>query len=485
MSIKKTPQKPAEVFGRQHEWDLLIDHLVGERTGSQLAVVIGRRRQGKSALLDSAATATGAFYWEAAQQSREQNLVAFGEAWGNHVGAPGPLRFADWTAALAAVFSQTSPLVLLDEVGYLVETAPEFPSLLQRYFGPQAERSGTARMVLCGSIIAQMTKLLAVNAPLRGRHHLVIDVAPFDYRSAAEFWGLGSNPDAAFRLHALVGGTPAYRRFAGGHTPERGNVDRWAVRHLLDPASPLFHEGQLLVAEDPTLVDKSLYWGVLGAVADGNSSRGSIAKAVGRTSPALAQSIDVLTAGRWIEQRRDPFHERSTTIALTDPMLRTYRVLIAPERARLAANRAGDVWADAQPTLARTVLAPHLEWMANDWMIRHASADTVGGGIRSSTPGVLRPRTRAWQIDVVALAPDRNHVDRVTAIGEVKATKEPIGVQELYRLDEIAVALGDRGAPLIKRVLVARAGFTAELGRESRRRADVELVDLDRLYSGT
>jgi hypothetical protein len=28
-------------------------------------------------------------------------------------------------------------------------------------------------------------------------------------------------------------------------------------------------------------------------------------------------------------------------------------------------------------------------------------------------------------------------------------------------------------------------GVTAELGRESRRRADVELVDLDRLYSGT
>ena len=485
MPIKAMPSKPTDVFGRQREWKLLINHLVGERKGSQLAVVMGRRRQGKSALLDSAAGATGAFYWEAAQQSREQNLSAFGDAWGAYVGAPGPLRFADWTVALDAVFAQKSPMILLDEVGYLVETAPEFPSLLQRHFGPQAERSGTARVVLCGSIIAQMTKLLAVNAPLRGRHHLVIDVAPFDYRTAADFWGLGSNPDAAFRLHALVGGTPAYRRFAGGHTPERGNVDKWAVRHLLDPASPLFHEGQLLVAEDPTLVDKSLYWGVLGAIADGNASRGNIAKAVGRTSPALAQSIDVLTAGRWIEQRRDPFHERSSTVALTDPMLRTYRVLIAPERARLAANRAGEVWTDAQPKLARRVLAPHLEWMANDWMIRHASADTAGGAIRSSTPGVLRPRTQAWQIDVVALAPDRHDVDRVTAIGEVKATKEPIGIQELERLDQIAGALGERGAPAIKRLLVARAGFTAELGRESRRRSDVELVDLDRLYGGS
>lgn len=66
-----------------------------------------------------------------------------------------------------------------------------------------------------------------------------------------------------------------------------------------------------------------------------------------------------------------------------------------------------------------------------------------------------------------------------------RGTKEPIGVQELPRLDQIAVALGERGAPLIKRLLVARTGFTAELGRESRRRGDVELVDLDRLYSGS
>jgi uncharacterized protein len=476
--------KPSEVFARQREWDLLIDHLVGDRVGSQLAVVLGRRRQGKSSLLDAAAAATGAMYWEAAQQSREQNLASFGEAWGRHVNAPAALRFSDWTDALNAVFSQPSPLMLFDEVGYLVETAPEFPSLLQRHFGPQAERTGTARVVLCGSVIAQMTKLLAADAPLRGRHHLVIDVEPFDYRASAEFWGLASNPDAAFRLHAMVGGTPAYRRFAGGHAPERGNVDKWAITYLLDPASPLFHEGQLLVAEDPTLVDKSLYWAVLGAVADGNASRGGIAKAIGRTSPALAQAIDVLAAGRWIEQRRDPFHARSTTIALTDPMLRTFRVLIAPERARLAAGRTAEVWSDAQPNLARRVLGPHLEWMANDWMIRFASAETAGGGIRSSTPGTLRPRTQPWQIDIVALAPDRNDVDRVTAIGEVKATKDPVGLQELVRLDQIAAALGERGAPLIKRIIVARAGFTAELGREARRRFDVELVDLDRLYTG-
>jgi uncharacterized protein len=198
----------------------------------------------------------------------------------------------------------------------------------------------------------------------------------------------------------------------------------------------------------------------------------------------LAQPIEVLAAGHWIEQRRDPFHDRSTTIALTEPMLRTYRVLIAPERARFSAGRGAEVWSDAQPRIARRILAPHLEWMANEWMIRYASVEAAGGGIRSSTPGVLRPRTRQWQIDMVAMTPDRNEVDRVTAIGEVKATREPIGQQELDRLDEIALALGARAGTVVKRLLVARAGFTAELVRDARRRGDVELVDLNRFYGG-
>jgi hypothetical protein len=33
-------------------------------------------------------------------------------------------------------------------------------------------------------------------------------------------------------------------------------------------------------------------------------------------------------------------------------------------------------------------------------------------------------------------------------------------------------------------MLVARAGFSAELRRTARSRSDVELIDIDRLYSG-
>lgn len=53
------------------------------------------------------------------------------------------------------------------------------------------------------------------------------------------------------------------------------------------------------------------------------------------------------------------------------------------------------------------------------------------------------------------------------------------------RLVWIAQTLGPRAAPTVKRVLVARCGFTTEVRRQARVRGDIELVDLDRLYNGS
>jgi uncharacterized protein len=476
--------KPKELAGREREWSLLDGFLDDNRPGNRLAVVYGRRRQGKTMLLEALAAVHRSFYWEAAQQSRAQNLVSFSEAWSAFVASQGPIRFDTWEQALGTVLApiESGCSILLDEVGYLVETAPEFPSLLQRHFGPRLEHSGNTRVVICGSIYSQMTRLLAVDAPLRGRHSLVVDVAPFDVVTAAKFWGLESNPDAAFRMHALIGGTPAYRRFAGGDVPRNGNIDAWVVRHLLDMSSPLYSEGTLLVADDPTLSDKSLYWSVLGAIAEGSRRRNDIAAALDRSPGALGQPIDVLLAGRWIEQRPDPFHPRYSLMQLTEPMLRTHRVVIAPERRRLAQGRAEAVWNDVQARVASLIYGPHLEWMANDWIMRVEPLDVVGAHPTDSGPGTLRFDKTTNQIDIVTVAPGKNDTPLVHVIGEVKADGKPMGVGQLERLDRIAARLGDRAAPAVRRVLVARRGFTAELTREAKRRGDTSLVDLDRIY---
>jgi AAA+ ATPase superfamily predicted ATPase len=479
--------KPAEVFDRESEWAQL-ERFVLNDAESGLAIVYGRRRQGKSLLLQELAAQSQALYWEAAEQSRPQNLAGFSGAWSLFTASRGPVRFRDWEEALATVFTEGRArrlYVFFDEVGYLVDTAPEFPSLLQRHLATRRARTGHTRVVLCGSVIAHMARLLAANAPLRGRHSLQLRVDPFDYRTAAAYWGLGDHPDAAFRLHALVGGTPAYLTYCGGARPVRGDIGRWTIPHLLDPASPLFHEGGLLIAEDASLSDKSLYWSILSAVADGHRRRGDIARAVGRPDGALSGPLDVLAAGGWIEQRPDPLHRRASTMVLTEPMLRTHRVLLRPELPRLRRGQAAAVWDDAQPRLARHVYGPHLEAIAAEWALSFAAPETTGGPVRTAAPAVLRSGGEVHQIDVVVTTPGREDQDLVGAIVECKAERTAMGVAELERLDHVGGLLGPRSIPDLHRLLVSAGGFTGELRRVARRRSEVHLVELDRLYHGT
>jgi hypothetical protein len=99
----------------------------------------------------------------------------------------------------------------------------------------RARTHGRTRLVLCGSALHVMRGLLAGPAPLRGRADYEIMVRPFGFRDSAAFWGASDDPELAFRIHALVGGTPAYRAMCGGPPGSRADFDDWVVDGPLDP----------------------------------------------------------------------------------------------------------------------------------------------------------------------------------------------------------------------------------------------------------
>ena len=434
--------KPDDVFDRNDEWARLSAFAADTRDYHLLAIVYGRRRQGKSYLLQRIADLCGGLYWEAAQQSGQQNLRSFADAWSAAVESAIPFRPNNWDEMLDHIFTSAvgPPLLVIDEVGHLAEASPEFPSLLQRWFNERPAQV-PRRVVLCGSVYAQMTSLIAAGAPLRGRQSLNLRVDPFDYRTAAAFWGLDQHPADAFRLHALIGGTPAYLRYCGGAKPTPHRLGQWAIANLLDSASPLHHEGTLLIADDPSLTNKALYWGVLNSIVDGHNRRSDLAEQLGRPPTSLGNVLSTLEAAGWIEHRTDPLHTNASTILLTEPLLRTHRTVLVGERLRLDRGAAREVWADAQPRLARYVYAPHLEWLTSEFLLRYADVGTVGGSPRLVGPSVLRSGGESHQLDVVAVEATSN-ADRVCLVGEVKSGDQRVGLSELARLDEVVARRG-------------------------------------------
>jgi hypothetical protein len=68
-------ERPPDVFDREREWAELTGFAVEARPGMQLALVRGRRRQGKSFLLRRLAASFDGFYYQALQEERAQSLA--------------------------------------------------------------------------------------------------------------------------------------------------------------------------------------------------------------------------------------------------------------------------------------------------------------------------------------------------------------------------------------------------------------------------
>ncbi len=476
--------KPSGLFARTREWDAL-SRFVKQMPGAEprLGLMYGRRRQGKSLLAMQLCQAVGGFYWCALETESDVNLVSLGQAWSAHTKQPGAIRFADWNEAckalLASAASGYGPVVVIDEAQYVIAKEPVLPSYLQQLLGPAGigAASGGTRLLLCGSAFGDMRKLLDGKAPLRGRAVLDLVVQPFDYRTAAAFWGLAGNPRVAFGLHALVGGTPAYLQLADGDTPGvDGDLDAWVVRRMLNPASSLHRDGRIAVAEDAQLGDRQLFWGLMSAVADGARRWSDLQETLGVPRGSLQHALATAVDTTWLIRVDDPFRQNRAVYELAEPMVRFHRLVIERHQIRLQTRPAREVWVDVRPDVAARINAPHLELLAREWLIAYASRETVGGIVNEAGPTEI---AGVGQIDLAAVESTAVGGRRPLLIGEVKATADRVGRKVLERLDNAAAGLGD-----VRRVLVSLSGFTTDLERVAARRSDVELVDIHRLYHG-
>ena len=336
--------KPADMFDRDVEWMELAAFASDMRPGATLGVVSGRRRQGKTFLLRALCEATGGFYFAAEEATDGESLQQLGSALGAHLRLPSALRFSDWHQAIDALLGLGTehPIpVVIDEFPYLVRANPALPSIIQNAIAPlrpERERS-RSRLLLCGSAMTFMGTLLSGSAPLRGRAGLELVVPTLDYQLAAQFWNV-TDPALAVKVHAIVGGTPAYRReFARDDVPAGpDDFDSWVQRTVLNPASPLFREARYLLAAESELHDMGLYHSVLAAISDGNTTRGSIATYVGRKSGDLAHPLNVLMDCGLAYRRSDAFRDNRATYEIAEPLITFYHAVMRPIWSDLAAN---------------------------------------------------------------------------------------------------------------------------------------------------
>ncbi|MFC9686902.1 ATP-binding protein [Kribbella sp. NPDC056951] len=477
-------QKPDRIFARDGEWDALVRFASGTTPHPGLGVVSGRRRQGKTFLIESLANLTGGLYFGATEATETESLALFAAALGRHLGQSSPPRLDTWDEAIRYLFALEPGVgpFIIDEFPYLTKGAPAVPSIIQREIDRAAFAQHPIRLLLCGSAMSVMGRLLAGNAPLRGRATLEMIVRPFEYWRAKEFWEL-EDPRLAVLVHSVVGGTPAYRALARDDTPQSvADFEDWIKRTVLNSRTPLMREARYLLEEEMAVRDTALYHSVLAAVAVGNNTRGGIANYVGRKSTDIGHHLVVLEDSGLLRAQTDIFRSRRAVYRIAEPLVTFYEVVMRSQWGLLESGRADTVWRLSGSKFSSQIIGPHFEQLCRDFAL-WAEPELYGGELPGEIgSGVVADPSRRSQIeiDVVVMgAASSGQRKKVLSLGEVK-WGEVMGRRHVERLERAKHLLSrDYDTSETKLACYSGAGFEPGLDPE------VLTIGLEQLYAVT
>ena len=394
--------KPSDLLDRDAAWDRLVRAV--QRPAPGLLLVLGRRRAGKSYLLTRFVRQVGGLYYQATKKTEREQLSALSRALGEALDDAALQRatLPDWDALLEYVVARAAgkPFVLvLDEFPYLAEATPALPSILQHWWDHRLADTRVV-LVLSGSHVTAMKRLVEVDQPLYGRRTDRIDVRPFDYLDAARFVPSWSARDK-LRLYALFGGLPGHLALVN----EARSLAHNAAYHLLDGAGRLHDEA--IRAFDAFLADAAVPYSIIEAIAGGEQQWSRISSRVGKQTSALARPLDWLIDMEVVE-RVAPLTEypnpnpKRTLYRLTDPYLVFWHRFVADIKAR-------GLSAFVEPdTLWERLVAPRIDEYAGS-VFEEACRQFAARGTHPSLPfkplvvGSWWNADASAQVDVVAL----------------------------------------------------------------------------------
>ena len=453
--------------------------------GAQLRILYGRRRVGKSALLDEFARGKRCIIFQAVEGTVADQLrdltAAILAVEDDPVLRASPL--STWEAALAYLLrmARSGPLlVIFDEYQYAAESEPTLASRLQRWWSREAVGQ-PIYLVLCGSSIRFFVKNV-LTGPAYGRTTGAWQLHPLGYREAAQFFPEWSVEDR-IRAYAVAGGVPHYLEQLD---PARSLA--WNVAHrVLRTGSVLYQEAELLMREE--LREPRLYLSILRAISDGCTRVGEITERVRphSSSTDITPYLYTLQELGLIAYQQPVVGKaaRRGIWTIVEPYLRFWFRFVVSNRAVL--EHGGDAERVYRtivgPALDEFVSKPTFEEICRAWMLERAAAGKPEGVERVGAwwgavarPTADNPKHQAEaELEVVAA-----RGERVIAAGEAKWTRGPVGAAALGRLMEVVSHIP--GASGETKLFVFGRAFDTRL-QERAESEGVTLVSAERLYA--
>ncbi len=360
-------------LNRDEERRRLRALLSGRRSG--LAILYGRRRCGKSRLVQEVLPAARSVYYVGDNREAPLHRVSLAAAIEGKLPGFGAVSYPDWDALLTRWFreARTGMVLALDEFPALAAAAAELPSLIQKHV--DAHRARRVHLLLSGSSQRMMQGLVFDRgAPLFGRADEILRISPLSCRWIGRALRI-RDPIRAVEAYAVWGGVPRYWEMAAAFRSH----DQAVEELVLSPQGVLRDEPAGLLLDD--LRDTTQPASILALVGGGCHRISEIAARLGKPATSLTRPLQRLVeldlVRRELPFGSSPRDTKRTSYRIPDPFLRFWFRFVEPARSRIEAgmtravaseiassfsHHAGSVWEDLVRAAVPRMRVGGAEW---------------------------------------------------------------------------------------------------------------------------
>lgn len=438
------------------------------KKGASLVIVYGRRRVGKTTLLNEFAKDKRTIYYLATQESEGINRNLFREKAAefaqNEVLMNAVVdRWDTIFKAIVTADGKEKIVVILDEFQYLGRTNPAFPSVFQRIWD-EILKERNVMVILCGSLISMMvSQTLSYQSPLYGRRTAQIRLKQIPFLYYQDFFD-GLSFREQVERYAVTGGVPKYiESFA-----DQEDIYRGIEENILALSGYLYEEPYFLLQQEVS--ELGSYFSVLRAIAFGNTKMADLSSAIGVRATDLTRTLKTLIDLDLVEREvpvteKEPEKSKKGLYHIKDNYIRFWFTFIYPNQSDIERGNTEYVMEKIRKSFVRN----HVAFVYEDICRELLAAD-------QEIPYHFSRIGRYWdkhtEIDVVAL----NEEEKVILFGECKYWSNPVDVDIFYALVEkskrVAWFLNDRKEIFM---LFSISGYTQRLLRLARERRDLIL----------
>ena len=441
----------------------------------ECVVIYGRRRVGKTALINEFCKGKPTVYFSALNASSQENLEALSKAIytcqnSDSTSAPTYRSYENALEAITGMAMEKRLVFVIDEYPYLAKAEKSISSRLQHIIDYSWQDS-RIYLILCGSSMSFMEyQVLGYESPLYGRRTAQFKIQALTYREITEFHPELKAADQAL-LYGVTGGIPHYIN----KLDVESNLDEALLDNLFSTSSYLFEEPENLLKQE--LREPAIYNSVISAIAAGASHSNEISTKVGLESGVCAKYLKVLL-DLGILKKETPITEKpgkKTIYAIDDNFFRFWYRFVPRNMSVISAGRMRLIYEQAVKRFYPDYMGLVFEKMCQEYLLRYAKDLPILLSNVGQWWGTDSKTRKEVQIDIVGVPVDGNEY----LIGSCKYRNEKIGIEELELLRRYAAVFRQNG--IFHYYIFSKGGFTQAL-LEAEMQGEVTLLTLEDLY---